>query len=615
MPKNSVRPKWSTFRLSLLPFQSRRCCHSGIEKGKTHVRIMVKGIERRKRPAWSRVALIGVLLLSDVRPAIARTWDVLVEPATYILLDREMIRQIPESDPFFTQTQLGTDPPTSMPVPTPSPVPQPTSMPSISPSMTPTRTQSPTATPVPTAPTFSPYPTEYVSYPPGEEPTLAPTPIYRNAEPDSLCRDGERLMEVHMQDTFGDGWEGRNLTIIVADSPHVLSKATETVQGNSTVIKYKVTTLNGTDVYYEPGKQIYTGTLYGGELAVNYTCIRPGVCYEAHMIGGAWAEEILWEIKTPTYNVTPDDNQAGLVIAKGGAPADCQFSIPDEVTGMTFCPTTCNRFPLDPTAFPSASPTGSLMPASNVPSSNSPSDMPSLFPSLEPSGLPSNLPSMEPSESLAPSPPPIAPVSVNQRVPMTPTTSNAPTVPAPVSVPTIDQPTLTPNVSPPTWRSANGGRHRRPVPTAAASPTRAVSPTRRPRTNASPVSTPGPPTLAVAGPTPQVSNRNPNTRPANNRRPMKNRRPIKKRRPGKNRRPGNNRRKPRRKHVNYRKPWNTGNTALQPTPSPVVKETSQPTPSPVVKETLHINAGSQPTPVPVVNETLDVSDVGNGIRR
>lgn len=401
-----------------------------------------------------------------------------------------------------------------------------------------------------------------------------------------------------MQDIFGDGWEGRNLTINVANSTHVLSKATETQVGNSTVIKYKVTLLNGTDVYYEPGKQIYTGTLYSGDLNVNYTCIRPGVCYEAHMPGGAWAEEILWEIKEPTYNVTPIDNNAGLVIAKGGAPANCQFSIPDVVTGMTFCPTNCNRFPLDPTAFPSASPTGSSMPSTV---SNFPSEMPSMLPSLEPSDLPSSLstldpsdlpstfpslePSEEPSESplAAPSPPP---VSVSQRVPVTPTTTNAPASVTPIPVLTTEQPTPLPNVSPPTFRSSNGGSYRRPVPTAT-SLTVAVTPTRKPRRrnrkprrrNRKP-RTPGPPIPAASEPTPQVSNRNPYP----------------------NIRPGSSGGNPSTR-VNYRHSWNSGKTA------------SQPTSSPVVKETLDIDTGSKPTADPVVKETLDVSDIGNGIRR
>lgn len=137
-------PKIVTLGLSLLlPFQSRRGCHSCIQKGTTTT--MTNRIERRKRPMrWSRVALMGIVLLSDLRQATARTWEVLVEPSTYILIDRDMIRQIPESDPIFTETQLGTDAPTQMPVPTPSPVPVPTSAPSVSPTLTPTRTVSST---------------------------------------------------------------------------------------------------------------------------------------------------------------------------------------------------------------------------------------------------------------------------------------------------------------------------------------------------------------------------------------------------------------------------------------------------------------------------------------
>lgn len=630
--------KSSTWALILLlPLQSRRCCHSCIEKrhDRHSLCTMMNEIGRRKRPMrWSRVALMGFVLLSDVRQATARTWEVLVEPSTYILIDREMIRQIPESDPFFTQTQLGTDAPTQMPVPTPSPVPQPTSAPSVSPSLRPTRTQSPTVTPVPTSPTFSPHPTEYVSYPPGQEPTAAPTPIYRNSDPNSLCKNGEKLHEIHMQDTFGDGWEGRNLTIIVADSPHVLSKVTETQVGNSTEIKYKVTLLNGTDVWYDPGTRIYTGTLYGGAIGIDYACIRPGVCYEAHMPGGAWAEEILWEIKVPTVNVTPVENAGGLVIAKGGAPASCQFSIPDEVTGMTYCPTNCNRFPLDPTPFPSASPTGSSMP-SNVPSSNFPSEMPSLFPSLEPSELPSLYPSMLPSEeptespSAAPTPPPVAPVVVSQRLPIgntptigstTPPTTAAPITVAPVPAPTSRQPTppsnggtinrplptlntpptqspttfVPPTVPQPTFRwqrrqptiSPNGGSPPTGQPTNPSPAPTAAPPTRQPSTLA-PVSLP---TLSSAGPepTPQVSNRNPYNRPWAT--------------------GGGGNRQPTNQATNYRHPWNT-KTSPQPTQT-------NPTQAPAVKETLDIsgNTSTQPTPAPAVKETLDISDVGNGVR-
>jgi hypothetical protein len=417
---------------------------------------MMNRIDRRKRNPgmWSRVALVSCVWLLNLRIAAARTWEVLVQPATYILLDHDMIRQIPEGDPVFTQTQLGTDAPTPMPVPTPSPVPLPTSAPSNIPSLRPTTTASPTITPAPVAPTISPQPTAYVSYPPGQEPTAAPTPIYRNSDIDSLCKQSEKVFEIHMQDTFGDGWEGRNLTITVAESPHVLSKVTETQIGNSTVIKYKTTTLNGTDVYYYAGHVVWTGTLYGGDIGFSYSCIRPGVCYEAYMPGGAWAEEILWEIKQPTFNVTPADNYAGIVIAKGGAPSRCLFSIPDPVTGLTYCPTTCNRFPLDPTPYPSAAPSSSLMP-SGEPSSNAPSEMPSLFPSEEPSQEPSLEPSLEPSGEPSESPskgPSAMPVSVSQRYPPTnvftpPPTVGNPTPPvnpptAPANSPTVRPPTL-----------------------------------------------------------------------------------------------------------------------------------------------------------------------------
>lgn len=412
---------------------------------------MVYRIERRKRNRrpWTCVALAGCVLLSNVGHASARTWEVLVQPATYILLDHDMVRQIPEGDPVFTQTQLGTDAPTQMPVPTPSPVPLPTSAPSEAPSSIPTTTATPTISPAPITPTISPQPSVYVSYPPGEGPTMEPTPIYRNENINSLCPQSEVAQEIHMQDVFGDGWEGRNLTISVADNPHILSKATETQVGNSTIIKYKTTTLDGEDVYYSPGTQVWTGTLPTGAAGYDYTCIRPGVCYEAFMVGGAWEEEILWELKQPTYNVTPADNYAGIVIAKGGAPARCLFSIPDPLTGMTFCPTTCSRFPLDPTPFPSAAPTSSLMP-SGIPSSSFPSAMPSLsptslyepsdIPSLHPSVGPSNKPSTVPTGSEAPTVPGAtpSPTQLPSSVPSeAPTSSEAPTGPVNGATPSL----------------------------------------------------------------------------------------------------------------------------------------------------------------------------------
>lgn len=309
-----------------------------------------------------------------------------------------MTRQISESDPVFTQTDTGSNLSTSETNP-PVRI-EPTQTPSYAPSLRPSTTHSPTVTPAPTGPllpTMTPRPTPY--YAPGEGPTSAPTVRYKNADPSSGCTEGELLHEVLMFDMWGDGWNGRNLTFTITDSPAVITKVVNKTEGNTTEVIYKTTIVNGSDAggeYLLPGTRIFDSTLPAGlKEGYDYACIRPGVCYQATISGGLWSEEIMWEVRRTEYDVNPVDNN-GIMIAKGGAPSTCVFSIPDETSGFTFCKTTCSFIPGDPTLYPTASPTDSLKPSA-IPSAI-PSAMPSTMPSAMPSAMPSSIPTQVPSE-------------------------------------------------------------------------------------------------------------------------------------------------------------------------------------------------------------------------
>lgn len=126
---------------------------------------------------------------------------------------------------------------------------------------------------------------------------------------------------------------------------------------NTTTVVYKTTVLNASDSegsLFLPGTRIFDTTFPAGLVnGYDYACIHPGVCYQATISGGLWSDEILWEVRQTQYGVSPLDNN-GLIIAKGGAPSSCDFSVPDEASGYSLCMTTCNFFPGDPTSSPLA---------------------------------------------------------------------------------------------------------------------------------------------------------------------------------------------------------------------------------------------------------------------
>jgi hypothetical protein len=119
--------------------------------------------------------------------------------------------------------------------------------------------------------------------------------------------------------------------------------------------------------------------------------------------GGAWMSEIKWEIRHVELGIPREERDAGLAAAKGLAPIQCQFSIPDSETNELPCLVTC-MFSLSPSNAPTAVQQPSDFPTmvpSDLPTVSIQSEAPTkqVKGSEEKSPMPSDRPSLVPSAS------------------------------------------------------------------------------------------------------------------------------------------------------------------------------------------------------------------------
>ncbi len=122
------------------------------------------------------------------------------------------------------------------------------------------------------------------------------------------CSSSESLFRLVQYDSWGDGWGKTILTLKERGSS---SSTTPVYQG---------------------------GLEYGSEGTV-YLCLpkQAAKCYQVTVENGTWGNEISWELR-PLAGGAP-------VLAAGGSPSDCTFSIGgsgSSTTGADACPNTCD---------------------------------------------------------------------------------------------------------------------------------------------------------------------------------------------------------------------------------------------------------------------------------
>lgn len=162
---------------------------------------------------------------------------------------------------------------------------------------------------VPTlSPTFAIVPTA--------APTTGPTERNVNINGNGGCPNGEFLMALFMYDGGSDGWDDTKLALLYDD--------------------------------FKIQQFVYKGGLESGASGIEFICLRPDVCYTAIVDGTVWLNEISWEIR-PVVLGKPGTYK--WAVAKGRAPAECQFSFGNQKNPA--CESTCLSWdPVRPTPSP-----------------------------------------------------------------------------------------------------------------------------------------------------------------------------------------------------------------------------------------------------------------------
>ncbi len=155
-------------------------------------------------------------------------------------------------------------------------------------------------------------------------------------EESSGCENGVKY-EIHMRDTWGDGWDKTMITITGIDRP---TSSVETVhtdsEGDSYVSISKTITLDSPASTTTVG-QIFQGSLQQGFHDFKELCLLYNQCYQLTTTGGEFSDEVSWELRPKSKE--PGTEMAAMLT--GGASTGCIFSPPDE-TGLHFCPNTCS---------------------------------------------------------------------------------------------------------------------------------------------------------------------------------------------------------------------------------------------------------------------------------
>jgi hypothetical protein len=195
-------------------------------------------------------------------------------------------------------------------------------------------------------------------------PTLAPSSVPSDSpsmmpsewsiELNGGCRQGHELFEVHMYDSWGDGWDNTMLVIsgIEDQDPSIvlpnnfMTRTTTTRSGDAVVKIARTINLDDQSVFnpqeandIDPLGVIFEGSLQQGSHEVTDVCLLPRRCYQVTVYGGEFLNEVSWDIRPG--NLDADTEQEFEPILGGGAPAGCTFSLPDE-NGHHFCANTCS---------------------------------------------------------------------------------------------------------------------------------------------------------------------------------------------------------------------------------------------------------------------------------
>ena len=171
-------------------------------------------------------------------------------------------------------------------------------------------------------------------------------------EQNGVCGNGKKHYEVHMMDTWGDGWDQTMITITGmsdqdSSATNVMKSTFNNNKGDTVLAFSKTIELDSTGSSEKnPLGQIFEGTLQEGYHNVADICLVPNRCYQLIATGGEFLEEVSWDLR-PGNNDPESSSGLAEPILSGGAPTECSFSLPDE-NGDHFCPNTCTVETIDP---------------------------------------------------------------------------------------------------------------------------------------------------------------------------------------------------------------------------------------------------------------------------
>lgn len=195
-------------------------------------------------------------------------------------------------------------------------------------------------------------PTPAPSSMPSDGPSLAPT--VWDIDMNGGCRLGHDLYEVHMYDSWGDGWDQTIIKIIGIEDQDPIDLPTNAMtrtvtdqQGDVTVSISRTIDLDTQNAFrpeqeteVDPLGVIFQGGLRRGSHDYGDVCLLPKRCYEVRISGGEFLDEVSWDIR-PADLQNPGQSNSKRPILAGGAPSWCTFSLPDEY-GHHFCANTCS---------------------------------------------------------------------------------------------------------------------------------------------------------------------------------------------------------------------------------------------------------------------------------
>ena len=159
--------------------------------------------------------------------------------------------------------------------------------------------------------------------------TMAPSKF--DIEQNGGCSHGLKPYEIHMMDTWGDGWDQTMITINEMSGQDAMTSFHANSQGGTIVSISQTIELASSNP--NSSDQVFQGTLQNGYHDSSSICFSPNRCYEIIATGSEFAEEVSWEVSMSTSDTEP--------VLSGGAPMRCTFSIPN-ANGQNVCPSVCS---------------------------------------------------------------------------------------------------------------------------------------------------------------------------------------------------------------------------------------------------------------------------------